>query len=90
MLSLYWEIFNKDSEVKITYVALRRRIEIVEMNSICLGECCVEKCNELCNDFNNNCEEMRLRCPSGALCDSFYDQCKDTAGELCVKCTENC
>jgi len=86
---VYWEIFNKDSEVKIAYVALRRRIEIIEMNTVCLGACCVEKCKMSIDDFNNNCEEMHSRC-SGGPCDVFYENCKKTVSELYVKCTENC
>ncbi len=77
---VYWEIFEKDSEIKITYSASKRRIDIAHTNAICVGVCCIEKCSELCADFMDNCDPA----------DIFYTECVDIAQTLCDTCTENC
>ncbi|MFH1433014.1 MAG: hypothetical protein ABIG84_07405 [archaeon] len=86
---VYWELIEKDTEVKIAYSASRRRIEIIETDALCLGQCCIAKCDDRCRDFEKNCEEMHSKC-SGPVCDGMYTECMGTVVVVCDKCIENC
>ncbi len=86
---VYWEIYNKDTELRISYSASKRRIEIIETEAICIGICCVRKCDERCHDMTATCDETHSKC-SGPICDQFYEQCKKIASQVCSMCEENC
>ncbi|MEA3344039.1 MAG: hypothetical protein U9Q92_07810 [archaeon] len=86
---VYWEIYNKDTEIKISYSASRRRIEIVEIDAVCIGACCIEKCHERCRDMNRKCEEMHSKC-DGEECDKFHTECTKIAKYVCDNCKDTC